>query len=438
MRSSSRAVPAGRRWSAIAPARPRTRPSPTSSSRWGPGRSRAGRRRAPSGSPSTTASCVSRASSATARAIPAGWPSPGRLPVGRRGVGSGGRYPRMSRLVDRGAITAAYVGIGMALTIVVSFMLFIPIEWFIWILALPSGLLIGYYANQRSDRRAGPWGRILVNGLFAGFVTGLTAAVLLLSIKALFFFGDDGFRDPGQGGRVTVEKDDGRPAACQTGADCVYQRYLQAGRGEDLVGRRCDRPRLVHDLLLEGTVRECRHDPADHDHRRTWRRGAVWRLPAEARRGGRDRRLGAGRSPDPGLRRNSNAPGRPGASSRWCGPEPYSLVAAFFVLGAAFAVALAAVLGAAFVVAAAFLGAAFRRLGLGEPVPWSRSPLPGPPRWRRSTRLQPWRRLPRPGPSCSARRVPCRPRSGRPWPCRPCRQRCGPWRPWRRRPCRSS
>jgi hypothetical protein len=141
----------------------------------------------------------------------------------------------MSRLVDRGAITAAYVGIGMALTIVVSFMLFIPIEWFIWILALPSGLLIGYYANQRSDRRAGPWGKILVNGLFAGVVTGLTAAVLLLSIKALFFFGDDGFRDPGQGGRVTVEKDDGRPAACHTGADCVYQRYLQAGRGEDLV-----------------------------------------------------------------------------------------------------------------------------------------------------------------------------------------------------------
>ena len=86
----------------------------------------------------------------------------------------------MSRLVDRGAITAAYVGIGMAVTIVVSFLLVIPIESIIWLLALPSGLLIGYYANQRSDRRAGPWGRILVNGLFAGFVTGLTAAVLLL------------------------------------------------------------------------------------------------------------------------------------------------------------------------------------------------------------------------------------------------------------------
>ena len=48
------------------------------------------------------------------------------------------------------------------------------------------------------------------------------------------------------------------------------------------------------------------------------------------------------------------------------------------------------------------------------------------------------RRRPRRGPSCSARRAPCRPRSGRPWPCRPCRRRCGPWRPWPRRPCRSA
>jgi hypothetical protein len=140
----------------------------------------------------------------------------------------------VNRIVDRGAITAAYVGIGMAVTIVVSFMLFIPIEWIVWILAFPSGLLIGYYANQRSDRRRGPWGRILVNGLFAGLVTGLTAALLLLAIKALFFYADDGFRDPGLGGQVTVDKDDGRPAACQSGADCVYQRYIQAGRGDDL------------------------------------------------------------------------------------------------------------------------------------------------------------------------------------------------------------
>src|SRR4029078_917785 len=104
---------------------------------------------------------------------------------GGRSAAGGGRVRLVSRFVDRGAITAAYVGIGMAVTIVVSFLLVIPIEWVIWMLALPSGLLIGYYANQRSNRRNGPWGRILVNGLFAGIVTGLTAAALVLVIKAL-------------------------------------------------------------------------------------------------------------------------------------------------------------------------------------------------------------------------------------------------------------
>ncbi len=107
------------------------------------------------------------------------------------------------RLVDRGAITAAYVGIGMAVTVAISFLLIIPIEPIVWLLALPSGMLIGYYANQRSDRRAGPWGRILVNGLFAALLTGLTMAVLLLGVKALFFFADNGYRDPGLGGSLT-------------------------------------------------------------------------------------------------------------------------------------------------------------------------------------------------------------------------------------------
>ena len=54
----------------------------------------------------------------------------------------------MSRLVDRGATTAAYVGIGMAVTIGVSFLLVIPIEPVYWLLALPAGTLIGYYGSS--------------------------------------------------------------------------------------------------------------------------------------------------------------------------------------------------------------------------------------------------------------------------------------------------
>jgi hypothetical protein len=132
----------------------------------------------------------------------------------------------VNRVVDRGAILAAYVGIGMAVTIGVSFLLVIPIEPIFWYLMLPAGLLIGYYANQRSDRRSGPWWRIGANALFAGVVTGLTAAVLLLAIKALFFGADNGYRDAGLGG----------PIACSPGADCVYKRYLDQGGGDGLAG----------------------------------------------------------------------------------------------------------------------------------------------------------------------------------------------------------
>jgi hypothetical protein len=123
----------------------------------------------------------------------------------------------LSRVVDRGAITAAFVGIGMAVTIGVSFLLVIPVEPIYWYLSIPAGLLIGYYADARSGRGRGAWGRILANATFAGLATGLTLAALLLGVKALFFAADDGYRDPGLGGRIS----------CQTGADCVYQRYLQ-------------------------------------------------------------------------------------------------------------------------------------------------------------------------------------------------------------------
>jgi hypothetical protein len=136
----------------------------------------------------------------------------------------------VTRFVDRGAVIAAYVGIGMALTIAASFILIIPIEPIIWLLTVPSGLLIGYYANQRSDRRAGPWSRILRNGVFAAFVTGLTLALLLLLLKSIFFFADTGYPDFNRADQAGQPI----PPMCATGADCVYARYLALGRSSEL------------------------------------------------------------------------------------------------------------------------------------------------------------------------------------------------------------
>jgi hypothetical protein len=130
----------------------------------------------------------------------------------------------VTHLIDRGARVAGWVGVGMAVTIAISFLLVIPIEAVYWYLALPTGLLIGYYANQRSGRAGGPFGRQLANSLWAGLLTAVVYAVLLLGVKALFFVADDGYRDASAGGRLS----------CAQGGDCVYQRYLEQGRGDQL------------------------------------------------------------------------------------------------------------------------------------------------------------------------------------------------------------
>lgn len=133
----------------------------------------------------------------------------------------------MSRFVDRGAVFASWVGLGMAVTVVVSFVLVIPIEFLVGPCALLGGMLIGYYANTRSERFGGPWRRIIANALLAGLVTGLTYAVLLLGVKAIFFNADNGYPDFNRtdaSGKVI-------PPVCETGAACTYARYLAIGRG---------------------------------------------------------------------------------------------------------------------------------------------------------------------------------------------------------------
>ncbi len=128
----------------------------------------------------------------------------------------------MRRFVDPGAIFAGWVGVGMAATIVVSFVLVIAIEPIAWFLSLPAGMVIGYYANARSERLGG-WGRMLANAAYAAVLTGVTTALLLLVFKAIFFFGDDGFRPPALGGQLS----------CAAGPQCVYARY-QAEQGDAL------------------------------------------------------------------------------------------------------------------------------------------------------------------------------------------------------------
>lgn len=128
----------------------------------------------------------------------------------------------MSRLVDRGAIFAGWVGIGMAAVIVLSFELVIPLQAVVFLCAPLAGLLIGYYANSRSEigPRAGDaplrWPRMLGNALYAGLVTGLSLAILYGAVRLLFFYADQGYQPNGQGGAAT----------CRAGADCVFQRYL--------------------------------------------------------------------------------------------------------------------------------------------------------------------------------------------------------------------
>ena len=80
----------------------------------------------------------------------------------------------MGRVLDRGAIFAGWVGLGMAVVIAISFELIIAVQSLVFLLAIPAGLLIGFYADARSVRRR-PWWRVLVNALYAGLLTGVIA-----------------------------------------------------------------------------------------------------------------------------------------------------------------------------------------------------------------------------------------------------------------------
>ncbi len=128
----------------------------------------------------------------------------------------------MTRFVDRGAVFAGYVGLGMALVIVMAFALIIPIQTIVFVMAPLAGVIIGVYANVRAERW-GPRGKVLLNALYAGVVTGIGIALFYVVIRLVFLYGDSGFPIFNRTDPVTHQP---IPPYCQSGPDCTYRRLL--------------------------------------------------------------------------------------------------------------------------------------------------------------------------------------------------------------------
>lgn len=136
---------------------------------------------------------------------------------------------RSGRLIDRGAVFAGWVGLGMAIVVNIAFELIVAVQSLVFLAAPLAGAVIGAYANVRSARWR-PRGRVLVNGLYAGLVTALGLAIFYVALRLLFIYADSGYP---AFNRVAI---DGSPIPpfCRSGPDCTYQRYLAADRGREL------------------------------------------------------------------------------------------------------------------------------------------------------------------------------------------------------------
>jgi len=146
---------------------------------------------------------------------------------------------RPGRFLDRGAVFAGWVGIGMAIVVVIAFALIIPVQTLVFLAAPLSGMVIGNYANTRSGRWR-PMRRLFANAAWAGFVTGLSIALMYLAIRLLFLYADTG-QMPDGSVITTGTAADGTPIACTPGPDCTYHRYLVdptlTETGQDLIAQ---------------------------------------------------------------------------------------------------------------------------------------------------------------------------------------------------------
>ncbi len=119
-------------------------------------------------------------------------------------------------MLDRGAVYAAMIGLGMAVTIAISFGLVIAIQPLVFISAPLAGLTIGWYANHKSMRWRPRW-RLFANAGFAGVFTGLSLALMYVAFRLLFIYADSGYRPEPMGGQFE----------CSNGPECTYVRLIE-------------------------------------------------------------------------------------------------------------------------------------------------------------------------------------------------------------------
>jgi len=160
-------------------------------------------------------------------------------------TGPGAAAP--GRFIDLGAVFAGYVGIGMAVVVAIAFALIIPVQTIVFVSTPIAGVIIGGYANNRSGRWR-PMRRVFLNAAWAGFVTGLTLAVMYIILRLLFVFADTGTMPNGS----TLD--------CVMGPDCTYQRYAHDPTLAPYLvdGGITDGPSMgaavIHDQLVGGLI----------------------------------------------------------------------------------------------------------------------------------------------------------------------------------------
>lgn len=124
----------------------------------------------------------------------------------------------------RPAVVAGLVGTGIAAVVVIAFALVFAVQFLVFLVALPVGLLMGWYAGVRAatarSAMGGPpirvgVGRSVADAFVAGLITALSLALFYVLVRLVFLYLDTGFRAGGD------------PYECRSGPECSYMRALE-------------------------------------------------------------------------------------------------------------------------------------------------------------------------------------------------------------------